>query len=72
MEADMPTLDGNLITVEQLARITGRSVATVKDWIKQGVIPGYRLPGTSVTWVNVRDIRDLVVSVGKGAPHEDR
>lgn len=59
--ADLP----DKLTVAQTAELLGVSDTTIYKWLKEGVLPGYRLGGL---WVLFRDqVKDRIAS-GHNSP----
>ncbi len=50
-----------LITTEELATRLGRAEITVRDWVKHGVLKGYRLPGSNLVFLKTSEIAEALV-----------
>lgn len=54
-------MSDELITTEDLARKLGRAEITVREWVKHGVIHGYRLPGSNLVFIKMSDLEQSLV-----------
>lgn len=50
-------MSDELITTEDLARKLGRAEITVREWVKNGIIRGYRLPGSNLVFIKMSDLK---------------
>jgi len=54
----------DLMTVQEVAKKFGVSIATIHRWLKEGNIPGMRLPGTRKIYIKCSEIEKRFVNLG--------